>query len=68
MKLPFTYWEASEGGYIGCLTDYPDYHTEGETLEELKMMLASLYDDILSGDIPGIRRVDVLDYEAKTPA
>jgi hypothetical protein len=44
--LEYTYWPAKEGGFIGYLNQYPDYWTEGETQEELEMMLASLYDDI----------------------
>ena len=50
MQLSYTYWEAEEGGYIGFLNQYPDYWTEGESIEELEEMLASLYDDIMEFD------------------
>lgn len=42
MAIPYTYWPADEGGYIGYWNDYPDYLTEGETLDELKYMLRDL--------------------------
>jgi predicted RNase H-like HicB family nuclease len=52
MELSYTYWEAEEGGYIGFINQYPNYWTQGETLEELEMMLKSLYKDLLEfGDI-----------------
>ncbi|AEF80456.1 type II toxin-antitoxin system HicB family antitoxin [Leadbettera azotonutricia] len=52
MELSYTYWEAEEGGYIGFINQYPNYWTEGETIEELEIMLKSLYKDLLEfGDI-----------------
>ena len=39
---------------IGWLEDYPDYKTQGETLEELKENLKDIYDDLSSGQIPNI--------------
>lgn len=59
--LQFTYWEASEGGYLGYLNNFPEQWTQGETFEELKEMLASLYSDLREGDIPGLRRIGVLE-------
>ncbi|HCC37395.1 MAG TPA: HicB family protein [Treponema sp.] len=50
MKLTYIYWEAKEGGYIGYLNQYPDYWTQGESLEELEKMLISLYGDITQFD------------------
>ena len=47
MQLSYTYWEAKEGGYVGYLNQYPDYWTQGDHLEELEKMLASLYGDIV---------------------
>ena len=46
MKLSYTYWEAKEGGYIAYLNQYPDYWTQGDSVEELEKMLTSLYADI----------------------
>jgi len=50
MNLSYTYWEAKEGGYIGYLNQYPDYWTQGDSIEELESMLASLYGDIIQFD------------------
>ena len=50
MNLSYTYWEAKEGGYIGFLNQYPDYWTQGESIEELRDMLVSLYNDIVQFD------------------
>lgn len=53
------YWE-EDGGWIGYIQDYPDYWTEGESLDDLKEHLKDLYLDMTSGQIPGIRKVDDL--------
>jgi predicted RNase H-like HicB family nuclease len=53
------YWE-DNAIWIGYLQDYPDYWTQGETLDDLKEHLKDLYRDILSGEIPGIRKVEEL--------
>jgi hypothetical protein len=50
MELSYTYWEAEEGGYLGFINQYPDYWTQGETIEELVLMLKSLYQDIKTFD------------------
>ena len=47
MQLSYTYWGVREGGYIGYLNQYPDYWTQGDSVEELEKMLASLYRDIM---------------------
>ena len=56
MSIPYTYWPAKEGGFIGYWNDYPDYLTQGETLQELEYMLRDLRDGInvmvREGDIP----------------
>lgn len=53
-SLSFTYWEDS-GHWVGHLDDYPDYLTQGETLEDLKDHLIDLYRDLTSGEIPLVR-------------
>ena len=52
-------WE-EDGAWVGHLQDYPDYWTQGDTLDELKEHLQDLYHDITSGQIPGIRKVEDL--------
>jgi predicted RNase H-like HicB family nuclease len=43
--------------WLGYLEDYPDYMTQGQTLEELQENLKDIYDDLTSGYIPGVRKV-----------
>jgi predicted RNase H-like HicB family nuclease len=57
--VKIVYWE-EDGWWIGYLQDYPDYRTQGETLDDLKAHLKDLYQDIAGGHIPGIRQVDEL--------
>jgi hypothetical protein len=54
--VKIVYWE-DDGAWIGYLQEYPDYWTQGETLDDLKEHLKDLYNDITGGQIPGIRRV-----------
>lgn len=52
-------WEEDKA-WIGYLHDYPDYWTQGETLDDLKEHLKDLYHDVIHGTIPGIRRLEDL--------
>jgi predicted RNase H-like HicB family nuclease len=55
----FVYWE-EDGAWLGYIQDYPDYWTQGETLDDLKEHLRDLYRDLTDGHLSGIRRVDDL--------
>jgi len=46
--------------WVGYLRDYPDYWTQGDSLEELREHLKDLYADLSAGLIPGARRVEDL--------
>ena len=56
MQIPYTYWPAKEGGYIGYWNDYPEYLTEGESIQDLQYMLRDLREGIdvmvANGEIP----------------
>jgi hypothetical protein len=54
MKTSFTYWKSGEF-FVGFLDDYPDYQTQGESLEDLKEHLLDLYRDLSTDAIPGVR-------------
>jgi predicted RNase H-like HicB family nuclease len=54
MELHYTYWK-DDGWYVGHLDDYPDYNTQGKTLEEFEDMLRSLYEDIKTYDFSFVR-------------
>lgn len=51
----FTYWQDGRH-WLGFLDEFPDYLTQGESLEDLKAHLVSLYADLTSGEIPCVRR------------
>ena len=55
----FVYWQEDDA-WIGYLEDYPDYWTQGDTLDDLKEHLKNLYFDLTSGELPGIRTVGEL--------
>ena len=49
-----TYWE-EDGAWLGYLEEFPDYWTQGETLDDLREHLKDLYVDLTGGTIPGAR-------------
>ena len=38
-----------DGAWLGYLQDFPDYWTQGETLDDLKEHLCDLYADMTTG-------------------
>jgi predicted RNase H-like HicB family nuclease len=57
--VKIVFWE-DKGAWLGYLQEYPDYWTQGETLDDLKEHLKDLFNDITGGHIPGIRKVEEL--------
>lgn len=57
--VKFIYWQ-DEDKWLGHLQEYPDYMTQGETLDDLKAHLLDLHQDLTSGVIPGLKRVGEL--------
>jgi hypothetical protein len=51
----FTYWQDGEW-WLGYLDEFPDYRTQGESLEDLEFHLRDLYSDLTGGHIPSVRR------------
>jgi predicted RNase H-like HicB family nuclease len=54
--MKYIYWQ-HEDMWLGYLEEFPDYRTQGETLEELQENLKDLYEELSSGSIPDVRRV-----------
>jgi len=52
----FIYWQ-DNNQWLGYLQDYPDYWTQGESLEYLQVNLRDLFRDLTSGEIPGVRKL-----------
>ena len=55
-KLKYIYWQ-EDRMWLGYLEDYPDYMTQGETVEELQDNLRDIYKELTSGTIPHVRKV-----------
>jgi len=47
MQLNYVYRQYDDY-YVGHLIDFPEYDTQGKTIEELEEMLKSLYADLMS--------------------
>ena len=51
----FVYYQDNDA-WVGWLEEYPDYRTQGTTLDELKENLNDIFRDIGSGEIPHVRK------------
>ena len=58
-KMKFIHWQ-DDNMWLGYLEEYPDYWTQGESLEELKENLLDIYKELTSGKIPAVRKVSEL--------
>jgi len=56
----FVYWRDGDM-WLGYLAEYPDYMTQGKTLDELKENLKDLFKDLSSGAILCVRKVAELE-------
>jgi hypothetical protein len=54
--IKYIYWQ-EEDMWLGYLEEYPDYWTQGGTIEELEENLRDIYRELASGSILGVRRV-----------
>ena len=52
----YVYWQ-DENMWLGYMEEFPDYMTQGQTLEELRENLRDIHDDLTGGKIPGVRHV-----------
>ena len=59
-QLGFTYWQ-DDDAWLGYLDEFPDYMTQGSSLDDLREHLLDLYQDLTSGVIPHVRRHSVLE-------
>ena len=58
-SIKFVYWQEGDA-WLGYLQEYPDYWTQGDSLDDLKEHLKDLLVDVTGGHIPGIRKIDEL--------
>ena len=55
----FIYYQEREL-FVGWLEEYPDYRTQGETMDELRKNLQELHGELTSGQIPCVHKVGEL--------
>lgn len=55
----YIYYE-DDGLFVGWLEEYPDYRTQGETVDQLRANLLDLFRELTSGEIPRVHRVGEL--------
>ena len=48
-SIKFVHWQEGDCWLGYYLQDYPDYWTQGESLDDLKAHLTDLYADVTSG-------------------
>ncbi len=59
-RKKYVYWQDEEM-WLGYFEEFPDYMTQGASLEELQENLKDIYHELMSGNIPCVRRVAELD-------
>ena len=59
-KRKFVY-SKEDDMYVGYLEEFPDYMTQGETIEELKLNLLDIYKELVRGHIPCVHHVAELE-------
>jgi hypothetical protein len=55
-SVKYVHWQEGDW-WLGYLDEYPDYWTQGETLQDLVEHLKDLTIDLSGGHIPGARKV-----------
>jgi len=60
MKINIIYKEEN-GWYVGHIQEYPDYESQGKTLDELKENLIDIYNDINEGLVSDAKPSKILE-------
>jgi hypothetical protein len=55
-RIRYVHWQDGDM-WLGYLEEYPDYMTQGTSLQDLEEHLRDLYQDLTSGAIPCVRKV-----------
>ena len=59
--MKYVYWQ-DDDMWLGYLEEFPDYMTQGESIDELQENLKDVYKEVTSGNIPGVRHVAELQF------
>ena len=57
--VKYVYWQEADA-WLGYLEEFPDYWSQGESLDDLLAHLKDLYLDLNGGHIAGARKVGQL--------
>jgi predicted RNase H-like HicB family nuclease len=60
MKTNIVFKEEN-GWFVGHIQEYPDYESQGKTLDELKENLLDIYEDIKKGLVPDAKPYQLLE-------
>ncbi|KAF0119039.1 MAG: hypothetical protein FD151_2080 [bacterium] len=60
MKMNIVYRQ-EKGWFVGHIQEYPDYESQGKTLQELRDNLIEIYDDIRKGLVPDAEPFQILE-------
>jgi len=60
MKINIVYKE-EKSWFVGHIQEYPDYESQGKTLEELRENLIEIYNDIHKGLVPDAEPFQILE-------
>ena len=60
MKFNIVYKKEKEW-FIGHIQEYPDYESQGKTMDELKENLIEIYKDIQNGLVPDAEPFQILE-------
>ena len=55
-SIRYVHWQDGDM-WLGYLEEYPDYMTQGESIQELEENLRNVYSDLTSGAILCVRKV-----------
>jgi len=58
-SVKYVYWQEDDA-WLGYLDEYPDYWTQGNTLDDLLEHLRDIYLDLSQGHIQGARKAGEL--------
>lgn len=61
MKVNIVYKKEETGWFIGHVQEYPEYESEGKTLEELRDNLMEIYGDIRKGLVPDAKPYQIFE-------
>ena len=60
MTTRYVYWQVDDM-WLGYLEEFPDYWTQGTSIEDLEEHLKDIYSELTSGAIQNVRRVAELE-------